>query len=508
MLNFNKKIEYLRKYKGVNMPLSFSNMKSLITTERERPLKLFQLIPSQQPTELVAYFRELKEQESDCRHQCLINMSEHWFTIDVKRSCEDNAINIVILDAAATLRHASSFCFLAQQICSSFDMKLSQTCIATLGAPLQRDGQNCTVFAWEHLAWAGLMTDLHQQLQLLPNDPSHFEVFTSNISIMPGIRTKQGNDQLVLAMSQVKFVDYSSLPLPQFNGFFINKQSLFAEDYQDASLIKWLIEKPQVGCDSLIMPENALFDAIPEDFMCGYIFCRNQTKKELYYYNKEANGGVPLKLKLQPNKQINFNAWDGSFKEPKAIHLSENDVSNVRSLTRTAHTHSARYKIHNIRIAYCKHCMEAKLAGIAPLSEDEFIVDIICREHKKSIREVNLVLRLAVASGNAYQVRALLLCATTLNINDVPGSNKTALDRANSLPETTDIQRVTKDMILRLLQERGAQSAASAVPAGPTSEISLPPTGTATGGDPWAKRNSVDKLAEAFENLPSSQKIK
>jgi hypothetical protein len=105
--------------------------------------------------------------------------------------------------------------------------------------------------------------------------------------------------------------------------------------------------------------------------------------------------------------------------------------------------------IHNIKINYCGHVMRSTLDGKEPLIEDGFITQHICDFHNATINELGKVLRNAVAKILSSQVEFLLSHLSLEQINEVPSSGKTALDRANIVDNAE---------IISLLLDNGAKT--------------------------------------------------
>ncbi|CDZ77608.1 hypothetical protein BN59_01892 [Legionella massiliensis] len=106
---------------------------------------------------------------------------------------------------------------------------------------------------------------------------------------------------------------------------------------------------------------------------------------------------------------------------------------------------------HNIRINYCEHLMKVELANTPALSENDFIIKHICTAHGKTENELGLVLRLAISKGLIFQVRALL-DLSNVDVNELPASKMTALDRAYALDRNNPV----REEIILLLKAKNA----------------------------------------------------
>ncbi len=111
--------------------------------------------------------------------------------------------------------------------------------------------------------------------------------------------------------------------------------------------------------------------------------------------------------------------------------------------------------IHNIRISYCEHLIRAALHHAQPLQENEFIVTEICKTHQLPVEKLGAVLRNAVSKSLVSQVKRLL-DLSAVDVNEVPQSAMTALDRAEDLPTST-----SKTEIKAMLLEKNAKSGAA-----------------------------------------------
>lgn len=116
---------------------------------------------------------------------------------------------------------------------------------------------------------------------------------------------------------------------------------------------------------------------------------------------------------------------------------------------------SKRDVVHNIRIHYSEYCMNATLHDLPCMPEDEYIINYICNLYKRTPREIGVVLRQAVASGCILHVKNLLALAE-VNVNEVPLSGQTALDRAYSIKD----QAIRKEMSDLLLEYKAVSASA------------------------------------------------
>lgn len=105
---------------------------------------------------------------------------------------------------------------------------------------------------------------------------------------------------------------------------------------------------------------------------------------------------------------------------------------------------------HNIRIQYCGHLIKSTLESKQPLSENEFIIDMIRKSHPLSQNNINQVLRNAVNKGLIKQVTQLLELSD-VDVNQISPTGNTALKLANSLQCP-----ITKEAMRSLLLARGA----------------------------------------------------
>lgn len=120
------------------------------------------------------------------------------------------------------------------------------------------------------------------------------------------------------------------------------------------------------------------------------------------------------------------------------------------------HAHTSKYVVHNIRSSYCYHQIKVRLGeSEESLSEHDFILREICALHSEDTNVLGKVLRKAIADGLRYQVSSLLQI-TEIDVNEVPASGFTALDRANSLRPSE-----SKNKIIELLRKKGASSGAA-----------------------------------------------
>jgi hypothetical protein len=151
--------------------------------------------------------------------------------------------------------------------------------------------------------------------------------------------------------------------------------------------------------------------------------------------------------------------WAGFFLNSQALvrHPRIDDLVEKWLIERRSPS-GGEYVMHNLRIDYQSHLIRAEINHLTPKTEDEFILEAICKIHGEVFEsaKLGLVLRKAIVDGLLSHVKALLNFSA-VDINECPPSRNTALDRALGLPDRSPV----KSEILELLRARGAISGRS-----------------------------------------------
>lgn len=148
--------------------------------------------------------------------------------------------------------------------------------------------------------------------------------------------------------------------------------------------------------------------------------------------------------------KMNDPEWEEFFVNSQSILFPE--VEKITEKWRIEMFHYDRWTPHNVRINFCEHVMKKQLKNEQPLDEAAFIINRICVSHKKTEKELGQVLRTAIFKGLIFQVKAILNLSN-VNVNEIPPSGQTALDRANVLASGP-----VKEEIIQLLKAKNAVS--------------------------------------------------